>query len=312
VKLTSLLIIGTEGEDPMTIRLSDAHVSEPVISDSELRARLALGEREFLAYIDRFTETLEPQPSDAAALERALSYPWERPTRSYLLRDGAVSLLDALGSAQRRAMLERFRERRTPLLAIGSNGAPDTLTRKLAHLDERDVLVIAGHLEGFDVGPSAHIAVYGSMPATLFPSPGTAVRAAILWLTPAQFTQLTRSEISYAIGRLQARFAADESELDSPGVVAFVSRFGAFAPDGEPVALAAVPARGRIAPAVTQRELLELVAARVIGAGSDAEELLRGVLERPRSLRPRAAAVTRASARPFSSPLWRPLVAGSA
>ena len=83
--------------------------------------------------------------------------------------------------------------------------------------------VASGELHGFDVGPAASVAPYGSMPATLFESRGTAVRAAVLWLTPAQVTQLTWSEVPYRLGRLDtARFTVDEGEAEIDQVLAYI------------------------------------------------------------------------------------------
>lgn len=292
-------------------------VSEPGIDDPELRARLALDHDGFVRRFDAFMAKLPAQELDVAAMRRALDYPWERPARSYVLQDGRPELLHALAAGRRDEVLARFvgSAARTPLLAIGSNAAPDTLRRKLGHFDapeDRDVLVVAGHLHDFDIGPSAHLAMYGSVPATPFASPGTRVRAAILWLTSAQFTQLTWSELSYAIGRLEVPFAADESEFNAASVIAFVSRFGVLCPDGESVALAAIPARGRTARALSQAELLQRVAWWVSGAEADADGLLREVFAHPAQARPRVAAAMRARARPFATARWTPLVSPSA
>src|SRR6185437_5226036 len=101
----------------------------------------------------------------------------------------------------------------------------------------------------------------GSMPATIFPSPATEVAATILWVTAAQFTQLTWSELSYWLGRLHTPFAVAEAEVGFDDVLVFVSRLGTFCPAGEPVALAAVPARHRTATALTQEQLLDATAA---------------------------------------------------
>ena len=106
------------------------------------------------------------------------------------------------------------------------------------------MLALTGRLREFDVGVAAQPTMYGSLPATLFPSPGTAVSATILWVTPAQFTQLTWSEFTYRLGRLRTRFEVEETGAGFDQVLVFVSRFGAFCPDGEPVALAAMPADG--------------------------------------------------------------------
>jgi hypothetical protein len=282
----------------------------PAITDPELRARLALDDGAFAELVSTWIGAIPAREYTPAAFDHALAYPWERPARSYLLREDTVELLDARGGAERRAVLERFLAR-TPLLAIGSNGAPDVLRRKFAHFDhsdDRDALVITGHLRDFDVGASAHLAGYGALPATLFPSPGTAVRTAILWLTEPQFTQLVWTELSYAIGTLHTRFTADDAEFDVAEVVAFVSRFGTLCIDGEPVALAAVPARERTARALTQRQLLVEAARFAFGPQASAEQLVRAIHEDPTGLAPRLAATVRARGRPFVSDRWVPLV----
>ena len=69
------------------------------------------------------------------------------------------------------AELEIDREARTPVLAYGSNAAPEVLSRKLA-LSDQPVLVVPARLREFDVVYSAHISPYGAVPATLQRSPG--------------------------------------------------------------------------------------------------------------------------------------------
>ena len=140
--------------------------------------------------------------------------------------------------------------------------------------------MLAGYLHGLDVGPVATATAYGAMPATLFASPGTAVRAAVVWVTVAQATQLTWSELSYHLARLEtAHFVADREDVDVDGLFAYVSRLGSFCVDGEPVALAALPARDRTAAAYTQEQLLDLIAPEMIGAGARAEDLVRAIFE---------------------------------
>jgi hypothetical protein len=280
--------------------------------EAELAARLALNDDEFTAMLTAWISALPPRRFTPDALAHALGYPWARPARSYVLHDDAVELIDALAGPRREAVLNRFvGGGRTPLLAIGSNGAPDVLRRKFAHFerpDDRDVLVVAGHLHDFDVGASATVAVYGAMPATLFPSPGAAARTAILWLTAAQFTQLVWSEVSYMLGTLDTRFSADEPEFDVDQVIAFVSRFGAFWPESEPAALAAIPARARTAPALSQRQLLGWAAALALGAESRAEDLVRAAIEDMAGLVPRVATTVWPRGVRFASPRWTPLV----
>ncbi len=287
----------------------------PVIAEPELRRRLALGDDDFQAYALRFLTSLGPRTYDDAALARALDYPWSRPKRSYLLQDGKITLLDDLDAAQRAEAGDRFTGAsgaaagRLPLLAFGSNAAPGALRRKLAHFadpQDRSVLVIAGRLRDFDVGAASRLAVYGSLPATLFASPGTAVRCAVLWVTVAQFTQLVWSELSYRLGRLHARFEGDDDGFALDDVLAFVSRFGAYCADGRPVALAAIPATGRTARALSQEQLLDHVAARVLGEGATAQTLVRAIHEDVAGVVMAAAPVLLETAKPFASERWTP------
>lgn len=276
------------------------------ITDPELLARLALGEREFEAYYLEWAARLPPRRFGPEQLVRALGYPWERPAGSFLLDAGGERPLAALAPAERRRALAELTDPagRSPLLAIGSNAAPSVLTSKLAdleHEEDRELLGLAGHLHGFDVGPAAQPALYGSLPATLFPSPGTAVAATLLWLTPAQLTRLAWSELNYRLGRLRARFELADGGASPDSVAVFVSRFGRFAPGGESLALAAVPARGRRATALTQADLLDRAAALALGPGSGGEDLVRAILEDLATVAPRIAATIWPAGSPFEA-----------
>lgn len=255
----------------------------PVIDERLLLERFAMEPHEHLAFLAEYFAQAPAREYTPELHARATGYPYERPARSYVMEGGTVTPLAELDDAAREAVVARYTDpdgARVPLLAIGSNGAPATLKLKFAHFPnaaDRDVLVLTGHLHDHDIGPQAGATAYGSMPATVFASPGTRVRASLVWLTRAQFVQLTWSEVSYHLGRLTARFAGDEPGTDADAVLVFVSRFGTFAPEGEPLALAAVPALDRTARAVTQEEALTLAARAAYGPGSDAEELLREV-----------------------------------
>jgi hypothetical protein len=245
-------------------------------------------------------------------LERATRYPWARPQGSYRLRDGDVEPLDDLSAAERKRVLAEFASEdcgRLPLLAIGSNGAPEALERKFAHFpEERDraVLALTGRLHDFDVGVSPQPTIYGSMPATLFPSPGTRVCATVLWVTPTQFTQLVWSELSYRLGRLRTRFDVDEIGTSFDAILVFVSRFGAFCVNEQPVALAAIPATGRTADALTQEQLLDAVAELALGPGGNAEALVRAIFEDMTGVARKVAATVRKESQPFASERWTP------
>lgn len=173
---------------------------------------------------------------------------------------------------------------RVPLLAYGANGSPGRLALKLAHLPDghREALILAGDLEGFDVGVAAQPPLFSSMPATLVPSPGTAVRVAVLLLTPVQFTALWWTELSYKVGALTGiTLTRDFIEEPIERVIVFISRWGAFCVEGAPVAMAAIPARNRQPGALTQTEILEAAARMCIGEGSGARDLIKASFENP-------------------------------
>lgn len=290
----------------------------PPITAPELLARMSLDETGFRAYVTDLAAALGPRELTDELYARALAYPWARPERSYLLAGGAVTLLHESTAQERARVLAAYADPgasgRFPLLAFGANAAPGALRLKFGHFagGDRDVLVLAGALHDFDVGASAHPTLYGSMPATLIPSAGTAVRAALLWVTSAQLQQLTWSEISYAFGRLDGvRFTPEEGEPVTDGIYAYVSRFGAFCVDGEPVALAAVPATGRRARALGQEALLDVAARVALGADASAAELVgRLFADAGATVRVSGPALA-AAARPFACPRFTPYPAGS-
>ncbi len=288
--------------------MTTPHPARWPISDAALDARLRLSHEDFRAMIDDFMAAVELPPYDDAFYERAIAYPWSRPTGSYALDGDEVLPLDperaaAVGLANR-----------APLLAIGSNGAPSTLVRKFAHLPpaERRLVVVAGRLHGFDVGPAARVTPYGSLPATLFESPGTAVRASVLWVTSAQLSALTWSELSYFLGWLApAAFEPDAppGETGTPAVaqaLVYISRWGTLT-DGEgPVALDALPADGRTAAAWDQARLLDLLAAEAGTGAADGRALLRHLTEQPAGFMQALHPWLSARAVPLASPAWHP------
>jgi hypothetical protein len=287
----------------------------PPIDVPELRARLALTDDAFVAMLARMTTQIGPREFTEELYAQALGYPWARPPRSFLLDGETVTLLDDLPDADGRRLLGDARRDRWPLLAFGSNGGPERLALKFAHLaaEQHRLLVLAGDLHDFDVGASAHPTFYGAMPGTIFPSPGTRVRAAVLWVTTEQLVALTWTEVSYALGRLDGvRFVPDLAGApDVTGVFAFVSRLGAHRVAGETVALEAVPAVGRAAPAYSQERLLDGIAADTLGEGATARDLMRVLMEDFGGASATIAPRLRATAAPFASPRWTPLPHGA-
>ena len=284
----------------------------PPITEPDLLDRLGLDDRGFDEYLRALAAALPPRAYDAAVLERAIGYPWARPAGSYRLTSAGTEPLAELSAAEREAAIAELgseADGRVPVLAIGSNASPEALELKFAHFAEesdRTALALTGRLHDFDVGAAAQPTIYGSMPATLFPSPGTAVCATVLWVTPAQFTQLTWSELHYRLGRLRTRFEADDGLGGFDEVLAFASRFGAFCVDGRPVALVAVEASGRSAEALTQEQLLDAAAALALGPGAKAETLVRAIFEDLAGTNEKIAATVRKASLPLDSELWTP------
>lgn len=287
------------------------------ITDSQLLERLMLSDE---AFVDYFLELVSHFPArewTRRSFEHGLRYPWTRPDGSYLLRDGEAHLLHELDEGERAAILERHlgpAAGRAALLAFGSNVAPKNLAVKVAHhasLEDREILVLAGDLHDLDVVACAAIAVYGAMPATLAASPGTSVRAAVMLVNATQLTTLTWGEMTYLIGRLHgARFTVEdglhEVELASP--LAFVSRWGAFAPDGAAASLAAIPATGRRTRAWSQRELVDRAADLALGPdGGGAEALIRIGFRDVGAMAARILPALRPYAQPLQFPGWTPI-----
>jgi len=237
----------------------------PPIDDPRVLEWLALDDEAWRAVLEQRIRGFGPRPFDAAVLEHALGYPWERPAGSYVLREGEVDPIEAMTPADRLGVVAAFARDRHPLVAFGANGAPVRLQDRFAAFDDpadREALVLTGELHDVDVGAQASPTAFGTVPGALFASPGTAVRAAILWLTPLQLAELTIAELGYRLGRLdRAHFVMDEAGVEVDDLYAFVSRVGALRLDGDPVALAAIPARGRTARAMTQEQLLDAMGA---------------------------------------------------
>src|SRR3970040_120238 len=96
----------------------------------------------------------------SGSVRHALSYPFEIPSRSYVVADGryeelpdSAPPLDVSG--------------RHPVLALGSNQSPHQLIRKFRDCGLGPITVVRGRLRDFDVVYSAHISRYGAIPETL-------------------------------------------------------------------------------------------------------------------------------------------------
>ena len=285
----------------------------PEITEPLLRERQAMSDEQFLEFLAGLLEQVgtRDELSDEH-YQQAITYPWERPPGSCYVTDMGVEDLTDIDARRRQELVGEYLEsdHRIPLLAYGANGSPERLALKLAHLPEgdREALILAGYLEGFDVGAAAQPPLFITMPATLFPSPGTAVRVAVLFLTAVQFTALWWTELSYKVGRLAGiTLTTDFTKEPIEDVLVFVSRYGAFCVDGAPVAMAALPARDRRSTALTQIEILAAAARMSLGEGCGARELIKAAFEHPAAFMAERYAQFRAASVPFESECWTEL-----
>jgi hypothetical protein len=144
------------------------------------------------------------------------------------------------------------------VLAYGANASPAVLRRKLGAQAAAAVLARRVTLHDTDVVYSAHVSRHGAIPATLTRAEGTHVDAWLLAVPAASLPALDATEPNYV-------------RAEHPPAQAYLSRHGALRVDGAPIALAAVPARGRTLRALDETELLEEVRRRLDpGAGADA------------------------------------------
>ena len=282
--------------------------SWPEITEPLLRERQAMSDEEYFAFFAGLLDQVGTRVLDDAHYEQAIGYPWGRRPGSCLVTDGHVEDIDP---ARHDAVVREFVDGgRVPLLAYGANASPERLALKFAHLPagHRRALILAGDLEGFDVGATAQPPLFSSMPGTLVPSPGTRVRVAVLFADAVQFTTLWWTELSYRVGAL----AGVDLQLDELGepttrVLAFVSRYGAFCIDGEPVAMSAIDGRDRRFTALTQEAILDAAARMTLGDAAVARDLIKAAYERPASFFADHFAAFRASSLQFESPHWTPM-----
>ena len=282
----------------------------PQVTEPLLRERQRMSTEEFLKPLAELLEAMPARELDDEHYERAIGYPWERRPGSCLVSDKGVEDLSDVGAERRNELVQAYvceTADRVPLLTYGANSSPERLALKLAHLPESDheALILAGDLEDFDVGAVAQPPIFSSMAATLFPSPGTTVRVAVLFLTPAQFTALWWTELTYLVGALtDITLVSDVVQDRIDRLIAFISRWGAFCVDGEPVAMAAIPAKNRHSAALTQTEILDAAARTAIGEQACARDLVKASYENPAAFMAEHYASFRAASVPFESEHW--------
>ncbi|WP_114098939.1 hypothetical protein [Thalassospira profundimaris] len=221
-------------------------------------------------------EQIERHPR-AQELLRAFLYPYAAPDHDFLFEGGITRPLTGNEvSAQISG--------RIPVLAVGSNRAPVQLARKFTHQNLSDVIpVTLGWMKHHDIVYSTHITGYGAIPATLAPSPGTCVRIAVTWLTPAQLSHMHLTEsvpAHYQYLQLHGRDIDLDCGSGPEHVGIYQSSSGYLFGDGRVFALSSIRATGRRYRASSQWEMMEH-AAQCAGQVLRAEFVLR-LIDDPR------------------------------
>lgn len=232
-------------------------------------------------------------PGDRIA--RAKAYPFGHPQASYLFRDGGVAPLGDVARAV---------AGKVAVLASGSNAAPAQLARKYAnHAGTVEIPVTRARLRDFDTVFNAHIAAYGSVPATLFPSPGTVLHTFITWLDEAALAIMHATEqpgVNYHFAALDGIDVTVDGLGGLDRAHAYISVAGCIIHDGAPVALAEVPAQRRVYPARTQAEMQDLACALAAPGKAVDDFILENVADA--ALRAGHEARLAEGARPFDHP----------
>lgn len=223
-----------------------------------------------------------PQADDEL-LRLAKAYPFPAPARSYLFRLGALAPIEEADYAGR-----------APVIAHGSNRAPEQLARKFGHLGEphAEIPVTFAWLEDYDVVYSAHVTQYGAVASNLHRTPGCRVRIALTWLDDRQLARMHETEGNYGFGRLAGVRLAPE---DGPrGMLEeafmYLSQHGCLAGDGGRLGLAAVPAEWRPHASFEQVAALTLVRDRH-APGADLDDFILAGIRDAGERRRRTAAM---------------------
>ncbi|HEX3324171.1 MAG TPA: hypothetical protein VHR65_03395 [Solirubrobacterales bacterium] len=167
---------------------------------------------------------------------------------------------------------------RVPVLAYGSNAAPQALAHKLA-LSDDPVLVVPAWLRDFDVVYSAHISPYGAVPATLQRSPGTAARVHVAHMTNEQVVLVSATEPNYEAVTLAGVDCRPDGGEPVTRLSAYFSHHGCLLVEGSEVALSAVQASDRTFAAMSEPEVLEYVRAACCPGDSIEEFVLANVTD---------------------------------
>lgn len=214
-----------------------------------------------------------PLPSSPSArLKLAKGYPYQAPAASYRFRRGVADLSSPIDWPD-----DSFLDR-TPVIAHGSNRAPEQLARKYgaetdpalkpdsvqAPASADEIPVTVTQLHDYEVVYSAHMTRYGAVAANLQHAPGAQIEVFITWLNAPQLQRMHDTELGgeiYRFGRLNdVKLVQPEGPIPPlKSVFVYLSRAGCLRVEDQPAGIAAIPAAQRRFPALSQLEALEAV-----------------------------------------------------
>lgn len=197
---------------------------------------------------------------------RALSYPYGRPSGSYVVDTATRRVCPS-----RDAAAAELADGRRLVLAVGSNAAPSQLFRKFADFSgDRMIPVVSADVADIDVVFAARVSTYGAIPATVASSPGTTAHVKLTLLSPGQFDRMNETESlgdAYEVVELAAdsiRVGGQSLHVVIPSagpVACYRSIAGPMEVNGAPFALEAVSATARRWAALTEARMLDRLAA---------------------------------------------------
>ena len=228
--------------------------------------------------------------------ERATTYPYRIPNRSFVYRDGIEHPLSKDGPPPEL-------DGRIPVLAVGSNQSPEQLARKYHEGNWGEIPVIRGELRNFDSVYSPHITSYGAIAATLQHASGVVVTLFVTWLTPPQLKRMHKTEISsanYGYGRLDGVSMNCEQGPNLESVHIYNSRRGTLCHNDTPIPVAEIPAQNRRWKAMNQMDVQHHVR-QYLAPRDDLKTFIRGSVD-DASLRHERSNALKDVAQPFNHP----------
>lgn len=278
--------------------------------------------------------------TSARELKRAIDYPYDRPTASYLFvqggryleyktfdtdptsaksllwaPDGEISVPDFL---KQQHLSTKSDTPRTAVIGYGSNPAVEQLERKFGNNNYYGgpftgnpiIPVIKARINDFDVAYMGHIGFYGAVPATFASSPGTRTVIWLTFLTEDQLIRMHQTEkvgSDYDYGTLQnvSIVLEDGRPLNAANI--YMDRFGALVWEGYLISLAKIEASNRINPSLLEPEMLDLLRKRFSPTTPLNEFILKNIHDE--NFRKQQNKTLHRETRPFSDQRFKPIKA---